>query len=143
MPRSRSLLERFSEKVATDDLGCLIWTGAVRNNKADNPYGQIIFEGKIVGAHRAAWFLAHGEWPGPGMDVDHLCRVTLCVNPDHLEVVTHAENLQRGRKKEERSDPELCKKGLHAWVPENIKDGRQCRLCHNISNQRSKLINGR
>jgi hypothetical protein len=134
MPKSRPLLDRFAEKVATDDNGCLIWLGAVRNNKADNMYGQIIFDSKIVGAHRAAWFLAHGEWPGPGMDVDHLCRVTLCCHPDHLEVVTHAENLRRGRKKIERPDPLYCKSGAHLWVPGQL----QCKDCKRITNAAAK-----
>jgi hypothetical protein len=143
MPKSRPLLDRIAEKVATDDNGCLIWLGAVRNNKAANPYGQIILDGRIVGAHRAMWFLIHGNMPAPGMDVDHLCRVTLCVHPDHLEVVSHAENLRRGRKKIERPDPSKCKSGLHDWIPENIRGAGQCRLCHNATNAASKLRNGR
>ncbi len=38
----------------------------------------------------------YGDIPA-GMDLDHLCRNESCVNPDHLELVTHAKNCRRGR----------------------------------------------
>lgn len=45
--------------------------------------------------HRNVYVAAHGPIP-EGHDLDHLCRVHACVNPAHLEVVTHAENCRRG-----------------------------------------------
>jgi hypothetical protein len=48
-------------------------------------------------AHRAAWVRKNGTIPS-GMFLDHLCRVRHCVNPDHLEIVSHAENVRRGDK---------------------------------------------
>ena len=47
-------------------------------------------------AHRAVWFLVGRKIP-KGRELDHLCRVTACCNPDHLEPVTHAENIARGK----------------------------------------------
>ena len=48
-------------------------------------------------AHRVYYEKAKGPIPA-GMQIDHLCRVPVCVNPDHLEAVTPAQNVQRGRK---------------------------------------------
>lgn len=45
-------------------------------------------------AHRVAYEYFLGPIP-PGMEVDHLCRTRLCVNPMHLEVVGHRENVAR------------------------------------------------
>jgi hypothetical protein len=47
-------------------------------------------------AHRLYYEAANGPIPA-GMTLDHLCRVTLCVNPAHLEVVTQAVNVRRGK----------------------------------------------
>jgi hypothetical protein len=46
-------------------------------------------------AHRVYYEQAHGPVP-EGLELDHLCRVPVCCNPDHLEAVTHAENVRRG-----------------------------------------------
>lgn len=46
-------------------------------------------------AHREAYKAFKGEIPD-GLELDHLCRVRNCVNPDHLEPVTRLENARRG-----------------------------------------------
>ncbi|MEJ7786912.1 MAG: HNH endonuclease signature motif containing protein [Solirubrobacteraceae bacterium] len=46
-------------------------------------------------AHRVYWERENGEVP-EGLDLDHLCKQTDCVNPEHLEPVTHQENMRRG-----------------------------------------------
>lgn len=48
-----------------------------------------------MGAHIRAFNLYRGTVP-EGLELDHLCRVTICVNPDHLEPVTHRVNVLRG-----------------------------------------------
>jgi hypothetical protein len=55
-------------------------------------YGQMRFEGVMRYCHRIAVELIYGEAPG---ELDHLCRVRSCVNPDHLEGVTHQQNMIR------------------------------------------------
>jgi len=70
---------------------CWIWLGSRRGHG----YGKVGVNGRYVGAHRAFYERDKGSIPD-GMELDHLCRVRLCVNPDHLEVVTHKENMRRG-----------------------------------------------
>jgi hypothetical protein len=50
-----------------------------------------------IGAHRLAYIRAKGAIP-KGHHIDHLCRVTNCINPDHLEAVTPGENVRRSRR---------------------------------------------
>lgn len=49
-----------------------------------------------MGAHRIAYMRAKGPIPD-GHHIDHLCRVTNCINPDHLEAVLPGENVRRAR----------------------------------------------
>jgi len=77
--------ERFVAKVEKTDT-CWIWI-ASKNAKG---YGA--FNGTM--AHR--WSYEYYKRPIPvGWQIDHLCKVTSCVNPDHLEAVTLEENLRR------------------------------------------------
>lgn len=71
--------------------GCWEWNG--RTNK--DGYCGIQIDGKYVGAHRYMYEKIV-EKIGRGLVLDHLCRVPSCVNPSHLEPVTHAENCRRG-----------------------------------------------
>jgi len=88
LPSTRGipLDQQFWNKV---DAGgdCWEWVAA----KTSLGYGS--FKGK--GAHIWAWNHLVGPVPD-GLELDHLCRVRHCVNPDHLEPVTHAENTRRG-----------------------------------------------
>lgn len=73
--------------------GCWIWKGSRwGRNKS---YGRVGFNYKRICAHRFYYKKLKGDIP-QGMKLDHLCRNTLCVNPEHLEPVTNAINVQRG-----------------------------------------------
>jgi hypothetical protein len=86
MSRPRSILY-----VIDSQSGCWEWQGAI----SWNGYARIKRNGKLQWAHR--WYYEQTKGPIPsGMDLDHLCRNTRCVNPDHLEPVTKAENQRRG-----------------------------------------------
>lgn len=113
---------KFVEKT-TD---CWLWTG----RRINSGYGTF-WDGKQVLSHR--WSYEHAKEPiPPEMTIDHLCRNKLCVNPDHMEVVTNYENNMRGD-----SAPAInarkthCSRG-HELAGANLvlKRGRRaCRAC--------------
>ena len=72
--------------------GCWIWIGSVNGKYPKLWDGR---RGYVVFAHRFSWTVFRGDIPD-GYDVDHKCRLTVCVNPQHLEPVTRLENLLRG-----------------------------------------------
>jgi HNH endonuclease len=91
---------RFTNKYAMDaDTGCWVWIAATDKHG----YGLFTKPAAIWKpgtarhwmAHRYCYEMHRGPIP-EGLVLDHLCRNTSCVNPDHLEAVTHGENLRRG-----------------------------------------------
>jgi hypothetical protein len=82
---------RLASGYTEADSGCHEWNGS-KNNKG---YGVIWLEGKLRLAHRAAWFAAYGEWPTPGLVVDHICENKSCMRLEHLRLLTNGENIMR------------------------------------------------
>lgn len=70
---------------------CWIWQLSVTSHG----YGHLRLNGRDAMAHRASYEDAKGPIPA-GLTLDHLCRVPACINPDHLDPVTQAENVRRG-----------------------------------------------
>lgn len=68
---------------------CWLWKGCTYNCG----YGSFSWRGKMRGANRVAWEIAHGQDIPDGMDVLHSCDVRLCVNPMHLSLGTHRDNM--------------------------------------------------
>lgn len=95
VPRTREdILLSFKGKYQVTSKGCWVWKGA---KWEETNYGQMRIGGKLIRAHRVSYLLFKGEIPA-GTEIDHLCRNKLCVNPDHLEAVTHQVNMQRAYK---------------------------------------------
>ena len=119
---------RIASKIAVTEDGCWIWTTSL------NPdgYGRVWFDGKTRSPHRVVYELLVGPIPA-GLELDHLCRNRPCVNPAHLEPVTHGENMRRGL--HGYALRTLCKSGRHDITdPANIHldpatGRRRCRPC--------------
>lgn len=82
---------RFYAKIGPEDEGgCWPWLAAPANK-----YGQFWVQRQRPVAHRVSYQLFIGPIPD-GLELDHLCRNTMCVNPSHLEPVDTRENQRRG-----------------------------------------------
>ena len=118
------LVERFAGKTKLDpETGCVEWTGAL----TAGGYGHVrISSGATSETHRAAYVLAHGPIP-VGLKVLHSCHNPLCVNPAHLRLGTHGENMQdmvdAGRKPRGRgSNPrKLCPEGALIVIGDQLR----------------------
>ncbi|TXH43519.1 MAG: HNH endonuclease [Desulfurellales bacterium] len=118
------LPERFWNKVAVQENGCWLWTGA----KCPLGYGKFRLSNprKLVFPHVHAFQVLVGEVL-PGLELDHLCRCPSCVNPGHLDPVTHQVNMQRSAP----ATKAHCANG-HEYTPENTYmegNKRHCRAC--------------
>jgi hypothetical protein len=135
-------IKRFWEKVDTSagPDGCWPWLATITYRG----YGHFKLHGHLVVAHRVAYELTVGPVPDQTV-LDHLCHTRdkecaggvacphrRCVNPDHLEPVTVAENIRRGRMLDLRAKKTHCPAG-HEYTPENTylnkRGARGCRTC--------------
>src|SRR4051812_40698364 len=127
-----TLIERvLSKYVVNAETGCWEWTASL----GTGGYGQVRDGRRTLRAHRVSYEHANGPIPA-GLQLDHLCRVRMCINPAHLEPVTNRENTVRGVgpevNRERQSALTRCKHG-HRLAGDNIlvtdKGYRVCRAC--------------
>lgn len=132
-----SVLERLAAKILIGD-GCWEWQASKRGN-----YGQFKINGTSKVAHRAVYEEVVGPIPA-GLTLDHLCRNCGCVNPDHLEPVTMAENVRRGNAASALNARKThCIHG-HPLSGENlylIKRGRACLTCKRAKQRKYRAEN--
>lgn len=130
--QNKPIETRFFEKVEKDaDTGCWNWTGATFTSPGGLKYAQFSDKKTVRGSR---W--AYEHWNGPipeGYEIDHLCRNTLCVNPQHLEAVTPQENRRRSNNTYWVAHyTNVCKNG-HEIVGDNRMDDsrgrKRCRVC--------------
>lgn len=130
---------RIKKFVTVAESGCWEWTG----RRTREGYGSlgVYVDGKQRQklAHRVSYEVFRGAIP-EGLQLDHLCRVRHCVNPEHLEPVTASENVRRSpiAKAGVNARKTHCVNG-HEFTPENTgRDAKGARYCRTCINARSR-----
>lgn len=127
-------MDRFHSKYQVRDCGhtspCWVWIAG----KDRDGYGRFYYKRRSYMAHRASWEIHGGKVESyPEQELDHLCANRACVNPAHLEVVSHLENTMRGTSfSAQNAHKTECQSG-HPYTQRNTyirPDGaRDCRAC--------------
>ena len=118
------VISRFdSMHMPEPNSGCWLWLGNVA--RPSKPYGRFTVNRKSLGAHRFSYELAHGQSPGE-MFVCHKCDNPSCVNPDHLYLGDHTQNMaDRKRKGREAKGPNAA---VAKFTAEQVQEIRSCPL---------------
>lgn len=124
-------VERFHRKYEIDESGCWLWIGGTRLNSKGVPYPRHWTDDKkSIGAHRFSFELERGAIP-KGMYVCHKCDTPLCVNPDHLFVGTHHDNMRdMVQKKRSFTGRGENKKGLAKLTNQQADQIRKMDISH-------------
>ena len=128
-----TVLERFEQKYEVEpNTGCWLWTAYID----PDGYGRIFYEDRDVKACRVSYQLFIGPIP-IDLHVLHRCDTPACVNPKHLFLGTHADNMRDMFKKKRNvsfwGQRNQCSKG-HNYTKENTyinpsSKQRVCRAC--------------
>ena len=137
------LQERVMSRITIEDHGwhtpCWISTRAAHSNG----YTKIGYRGTTWLTHRFAYTVFVGPIP-EDLQLDHLCRVRACCNPDHLEPVTCRENLLRGDTLTAAEAAATTCINRHPFTPENTrmtrKGKRACRACDRTRSKRYRDV---
>jgi hypothetical protein len=138
MRTPKDIDERFWNLVILEDKifpenGCMLWSASCTGKAG---YGKFTIESKRIAAHRWNYEQRYGPI-AKGLQLDHLCGIRHCVNPDHLEPVTAKRNINRGRRF--NAEKTHCIHG-HEFNSENTywwKEERYCRTCRRIRKRKT------
>ncbi len=129
LKRGGPMRDRLLSKIELSDDGCWLWTA----HRDVVGYGRLRVGPTSKPAHNLVYEVFVGAVP-EGLELDHLCRNRGCVNPEHLEPVTHRENVLRGASPIAAAAAQThCLRG-HALSGDNVyiipsSGSRQCRTC--------------
>lgn len=135
--------------IARPDLGpCWLWIGATKKCGQEY-YGKFTLGNgptNNLQAHRVAFEIVRGIIPEP-LVLDHLCRITLCVNPFHLEPVTQKVNVLRGTSLAAQNALKTHCVAGHPfsekntyWQQHRFGLKRKCRECHRIKEMERRVL---
>jgi hypothetical protein len=135
-------LEKYTDKIDHPQ-GCWIWSGTINRGGYGNCYVNKDGYRTTMQASRAWFEHVNGPIP-PGLELDHLCRNRVCVNPSHLEPVTGRENTLRSEALTAKyARATHCKNG-HPFTGDNLKirssslNHRRCAKCSALNCKRYK-----
>ena len=117
------LPDRIDQKIMKVEDGCWLWNGGL----SIRGYGRCWHQNKPRRAHIVVYEMLVGDVP-EGLELHHACEVTACVNPQHLEAVTHVENVRASLSCKVHSD----------WGDKVRSDGRVSRECRTCAAQRQR-----
>ena len=132
--RFKTTDQRFDEKYAPDEAGCLVW-------RTQEHYPRFFSDNGYVKAHRFAWERVHGPIP-PGMAVCHRCDNPKCVNVEHLFLGTHSDNMRDKAAKGRSHRPSGAKNGRARLSPADVLEVRRLRADEKFSQQKIADIYG-
>ncbi len=150
---TKDLIRIFSKITIHNDVRfngtlCWIWCGnrtTKHGHKGPGGYGHVRYHGKIFTCHRLMYAWSVGPIPKGSQhgELDHLCRITSCCNPAHLELVTHKINMVRGSNAPAKNAVKThCIHG-HPLSGDNLfydKGARQCRTCKCKASRKRRLL---
>lgn len=124
-------ITRFMANLSVNSNGCIDWIGSLNKQQGS---GIFFFNGRPWVAHRIAYCLENGN-PPRNLIIIQLCKNKICVNTDHLEAVSRAENIFRSESNFNHSRKLACPRG-HSLSGKNLintpkRVGRACKPCDN------------